>query len=75
MKCLKDRRHCRFVQSSGDRSVAVVVRCGRLRWFGHLERKGVKDWVFACRNVWVARARCACVCTGTVEQEDFKRSV
>ena len=21
-----------------------------MRWFGHLERKGVDDWVSACRN-------------------------
>ena len=29
--------------------VAAVVRRGRLRWFGHLERKGNEDWVSACR--------------------------
>ena len=27
---------------------------GRLRWFRHLERKSVDDWVPACRNVEVA---------------------
>ena len=26
-----------------------MVRRGRLRWFGHLERKCVDDWVSACR--------------------------
>ena len=34
---------CGFVQSSGIQSVAYVVRRDRLRWFGHLECKGVDD--------------------------------
>ena len=45
----------------GVQSVADVVRCGRLRWFGHLERRrtrDVDDWVSACRRVEVAGARC-----------------
>jgi hypothetical protein len=29
--------------------VSDVVRRGRLRWFGHLERKSESDWVSACR--------------------------
>ena len=33
--------------------VADVVRRGRLRWFGHLERKSVDDWVSACRGLVV----------------------
>ncbi len=33
--------------------VADVVRKGRLRWFGHLERKDERDWVSACRNIVV----------------------
>ena len=33
--------------------VAEVVRRGRLRWFGHVERKGVEDWVSACRDLSV----------------------
>ena len=37
----------------------MVVRCGRLRWFGHVERKSGDDWVLACRNVEVAGVRCA----------------
>ena len=34
--------------------VTEVVRQGRLRWFGHLERKGKDEWVSACRNVFMA---------------------
>ena len=33
--------------------MAEVVRRGRLRWFGHVERKSGDDWVSACRNVVV----------------------
>ena len=43
------------VQSSDE-----VVRRGKLRWFGHVERKSGDDWVSACRNVVVAAGvRCA----------------
>ena len=38
--------------------MAEVVRRGRLRWFGHVERKSGDDWVSACRNV-VVGVRCA----------------
>ena len=40
-------------------SVAEVVRRGRLRWFGHVERKSGDDWVSACNVLVVAGARCA----------------
>ena len=33
------------------------MRHGRLRWFGHLERKSVDDWVSACRRLVVEGAR------------------
>ena len=42
----------------GVQSVADVVRCGRLRWFGHQERRSVDDWVSASRKVEVAGVRC-----------------
>ena len=42
----------------GVQCMAEVVRQGRLRWFGHVERKGGDDWVSACRNVVVAGVRC-----------------
>ena len=34
-------------------SVSVVVRRGRRRWFGHVERKQPDDWVSACRHIVV----------------------
>ena len=34
--------------------VVKVMRRGRLRWFGHFERKEVDDWVSDCRNLEVA---------------------
>ena len=35
----------------GVESVAVVVRRGRLRWFGHLERNYSTDWTSSCRSI------------------------
>ena len=43
----------------GVQSVTEVVRQGRLRWFGHVERKSEDDWVSACRNIVMAGVRCA----------------
>ena len=40
----------------GIEGVMEVRRC-RLRWFGHVERKEVNDWVSACRNLEVAGSR------------------
>ena len=31
--------------------IADVARKSRLRLFGHLEKKGARDWVSACRNM------------------------
>ena len=47
-----------FCSLLGVQSVADVVRCGRLRWFGHLECKSVNDWMSVCRNVVLAGVRC-----------------
>ena len=41
----------------GVQCVADVVRRGRLRWFGHVERKSVDDWVSACRGMEVVGVR------------------
>ena len=52
---LKDRkRSVDLYCLLGVESVAEVVRRGRLKWFGHVERKNEDDWVSACRNVVVA---------------------
>ena len=37
--------------------VTEVVRRGRLRWFGHVERRGVGDWVSGCRSMEVEGCR------------------
>jgi len=33
------------------------LKYGRLRWFGHLERKNEEDWVSRCREFEVAGAK------------------
>ena len=33
--------------------VLNVVRRGRLRWFGHVQRKEECDWMSACRDIKV----------------------
>ena len=38
-------------------SETVVVRRGRLRWFGHVEHKQPDDWVSACRHIVVASVK------------------
>ena len=37
--------------------VSDIVRQGRLRWFGHVERKDAGDWVSACRDMVVTGKR------------------
>ena len=41
----------------GIEGVVKVMRRGRLRWFGHVERKEVDDLMSACRNLKVASSR------------------
>ena len=41
----------------GIQGVVEVIRRGRLRLFGHVERKEVDDWVSACRNLQVTGSR------------------
>ena len=49
---LKDRRSSEELRCGlGIVDVDRVVRRGRLRWFGHVERKEADDWVFKCRNL------------------------
>jgi len=46
----------------GEEPVGDVVRRGRLRWFGHVERKSEDDWVKKCLELEIAgkagRGRC-----------------
>ena len=41
----------------GVEGVVEVMKRGRLRWFGHVERKEVDDWVSACRKFEMAGNR------------------
>jgi len=41
----------------GVEGVVEVMRRGRLRWFGHVERKAEDDWVSACRKMEVVGSR------------------
>ena len=55
---LRDRRpSVELKERLGIVGVAEVVRHGRLRWFGHLERKNEEDWVSRCREFEVAGAK------------------
>ncbi len=41
----------------GVEGVVEVMRRGRFRWFGHVERKEVDNWVSACRNLEMVGSR------------------
>src|SRR5437899_2424851 len=48
---LKDKRSSEeLMRGLGIVGVDRVVRRGRLRWFGHVERKEADDWVSKWRN-------------------------
>src|SRR5437867_10016948 len=49
---LKDRRSSEELRRElGIVGVDRVVRRGRLKWSGHVERKEADDWVSKCRNL------------------------
>ena len=51
---LSDRKaNVELLSRLGIESVSAVVRRGRLRWLGHLERKDSDDWVSAWRSMVV----------------------
>src|SRR6267154_1949528 len=51
---MKDGGSCgRRGQGLGIESEHSVVSRGRLRRYGHVERKTAADWVFKCRNLEV----------------------
>jgi len=55
---LKDRKSSvELINKLGIESVCDRVRQGRLRWFGHVERRDADDWVSGCRNLKVEGAR------------------
>ena len=55
---LKDRKASEELrQRLGIIGVCDRVREGRLRWFGHVERKDRGDWVSACRDMTVVGER------------------
>ena len=55
---LKDRKsNQELLDRLGIASVAEIVRRGRLRWFGHIERKSQDDWVSKCRDLAVDGVR------------------
>src|SRR6267154_1727176 len=51
---MKDRKTSEELrQGMGIESVDRVVSRGRLRWYGHVERKAADDWVSKCRSLEV----------------------
>ena len=54
---LRDKVHTVELRRFGIEGVVEVMRRGRLRYFGHVERKKVDDWVSACRNLEEAGSR------------------
>jgi hypothetical protein len=49
---LRDRkRSVELRERLGIKSVAEMVRCGRLGWFGHVERNDRSDLVSTCREL------------------------
>jgi hypothetical protein len=55
---LKDRKSSKeLLERLGIESVSVVVRRGRLRWYGHVERMDSENWVSSCRLINVDGAR------------------
>ncbi|XP_065675618.1 uncharacterized protein LOC136091834 [Hydra vulgaris] len=52
---LKDKKSSDDLRKRlGIVSVSDRVRQGRLRWFGHVERKDADDWLTACRKLKVS---------------------
>ena len=55
---LRDRKSSEELRKRlGIVSVSSLVSHGRLRWFGHVERKNADDWVSACRKLEVTGVR------------------
>jgi hypothetical protein len=55
---LKDRKSAQVLRERlGIDSVTDIIRTGRLRWFGHVERKEDNDWVKACQRLEITGKR------------------
>ena len=46
-----------LLERMGIDSVSNVMRIGRLRWFGHVERMPLENWVSRCRSLAVDGTR------------------
>ena len=45
---MKDRTNEELRRLVGVEPITTVIRSGRLRWYGHVMRKGDEDWVKKC---------------------------
>ena len=55
---LKDgKSSAELLSRLGIVSVVEIVEKGRLRWYGHVERKDAEDWVSKCRGLEVLGGR------------------
>ena len=55
---LKDRRTNEELRSLvGVEPITTSIRSGRLRWYGHVMRKGDEDWVKKCMEYIVEGRR------------------
>ena len=55
---MKNRRTCEELRKLvGVEPITTVIRNGRLRWYGHVMRKGDEDWVQKCMEYRVEGRR------------------
>ena len=55
---LKDRRtNNELRRLAGVQPITTFIRSGRLRWYGHVMRKGNEDWVKKCMECRVEGRR------------------
>jgi len=55
---LKNRKSSEELRNKlGVENISDVIRRGRLRWFGHVERKEDSDWVKACQKIEISGER------------------
>ena len=56
VKAIKSNEELR--QRLGVAAISDVVRRNKLRWFGHVERRGEEDWVKRGTKIEVPGVRC-----------------